>query len=84
MSKAMRETLRDMLERYMDTPPEITRENLKEKYPDITLEDARRVKEGLLAFIHSKTKQEQRQRGKEYKALHDELKKKYRSKGGKL
>lgn len=67
-----------MLEAYREAPPEGTQEELQDTYKGITLEDAKRVKDGLLALLDSKTKEEQDRVVKEYKALHAELRKKYK------
>lgn len=82
MSKSFREGLIAMLEEYRQAPPEGTQEELQDTYKGITLEDAKRVKEGLTALLDSKTREEQRQREREYKALHAELRKKYKRKSG--
>lgn len=65
MSKSFREGLIAMLEEYRQAPPEGTQEELKDTYKGITLEDAKRVKEGLTALLDSKTRKEQRQRERE-------------------
>lgn len=83
MSKSFREGLIAMLEEYRQAPPDGTQEELQDTYKGITLEDAKRVKEGLTALLDSKTRKEQRQREREYKALHAELRKKYKRKSGK-
>lgn len=78
MSKTFRESAIAMLEAYREAPPEGTQEELQDTYKGITLEDAKRVKDGLLALLDSKTKEEQDRVVKEYKALHAELRKKYK------
>lgn len=83
MSKSFRGGLIAMLEEYRQTPPEGTQAELQDTYSGITLEDAKRVKEGLTALLDSQTREEQRQREREYKALHAELRKKYKRKSGK-
>lgn len=83
MSKSFREGLIAMLEEYRQAPPEGTQAELQDTYSGITLEDAKRVKEGLTALLDSQTREEQRQREREYKALHAELRKKHRRKNGK-
>lgn len=83
MSKSFREGLIAMLEEYRQAPPESTQEELQDTYSGITLEDAKRVKEGLTALLDSHTREEQRLREREYKALHAELRKKYKRKSGK-
>lgn len=50
MSKSFREGLIAMLEEYRKAPPEGTQEELQDTYKGITLEDAKRVKEGLTAL----------------------------------
>lgn len=82
MSKSFREHAIAMLEAYRNAPPEQTQEELRDTYPDISLEDAERVKAGLLSLLDAKDRREQSQREREYKALHAELKRKYK-KGGK-
>ena len=83
MSKTFRESAIAMLEAYREAPPEGTQEELQDTYKGITLEDAKRVKDGLLALLDSKTREEQRQRQREYTALHAELRKKYKNRSGK-
>lgn len=78
MSKTFRESAIAMLEAYREAPPEGTQEELQDTYKGITLEDAKRVKDGLLALLDSKTKEEQDRVTREYKALHAELRKKYK------
>lgn len=82
MSKTLRDRLIERLEAYRIEPPEQTQEELRDTYPDISLEDAERVKTGLLSLLDAKDRREQSQREREYKALHAELKRKYK-KGGK-
>ena len=82
MSKTLRELLIERLEEYREAPIEETRQELSNKYPDITLEDAKRIKDGLLSTLDAPSKAEQDQRQREYKALHDEMKRKYKKKSG--
>lgn len=71
------------LNAFRATPADQIADDVRDTYPDITPEDAQRIKSGLLAVLDSKTKAEQAQRGREYRTLHAELRKKYRT-GGKL
>ena len=81
MSKTLRESLIEAIEDYRSTPPKIIQKELEETYPAITLEDAKRVQGGLLSLLDAGGKEELHQREREYKALHTELKKKYRKSG---
>ena len=82
MQKTLRESALSILEAYRNEPIEGTVKNLREKYPNITLEESRQVKRAMLAIIDSKTKEEQSQRGREYKELHKSLEKKYKRRAG--
>lgn len=82
MSTSFRDIFLEVLEEYRIAPPEGTREELSDTYPAITLEDAERVKAGLVAIMDAKDSKEQNRRIRDYKALHAELKRKYK-KGGK-
>ena len=62
-------------------PPEAIAEDVKDTYPDISLEDAQRIRDGLLAVLTAGTRAELNERGREYKALHTELKKRYGKSG---
>lgn len=81
MSNSFRDSMLAILEEYRKAPPEGTQRELEDTYPAITLEDAKRVKAGMLALLDAKDRAEQRQREREYKALHAELKRKYRKSG---
>ena len=81
MSKSLKESAITMLEAYRRAPATGTHEELQDTYRGITLEDAQRVKDGLIATLDAKTQTEQRQKLREYKALHNELKKKYKKSG---
>ena len=81
MSKNIHDTARAMLEAYRVAPLEGIREDVSDTYPHITIEDTGRIREGLLAVLDSKTASEQREREREYIALHAELKRKYRKSG---
>ena len=78
---SLRESAIAVLEAMRNSPPETIADNVKDTYPDITTEDAQRIKDGLLAFMDSRTQREHSQREREYKALHAELRKKYRKSG---
>ena len=73
-----REAVRTALESTGSSSPEDIAETVKDTYPDITLEDATRIRDGLGAIVTAKTQEEARRRRSEYKALHDELRKKYK------
>lgn len=83
MGNKLGESLKEMLEEYKLAPAEGTQEELQDTYPNITIEDAQRVKDGLTALLESHTAEEQRKLQREYRALHSELRKKYKRKSGK-
>ena len=64
-----------------EAPSEYTQEELRETYPAITLEDAKRVKQSLLDLLEAKTEAERVKAEKAYKAVHAELRKKYKKSG---
>lgn len=78
---SVRESAIAMLEAMRNSPPDAIADDVRDTYPAITLEDAQRIKDGLLAIFDSKTRAEQDRRGREYKALHAELRKKYGKSG---
>ena len=82
MSNMLGDKLREMLEEYRLAPAEGTQEELQSTYRGITLEDAQRVKDGLTALLDATTQEEQKKQEKQYKALHAELRKKYKKKSG--
>lgn len=79
--KTISEIAREMIEGMKDRPPEETAREVRDTYPDITLEDAKRINDGLHALLTARTQADQDRLEKEYKALHAELKKKYRKSG---
>lgn len=82
MSNMLGDKLREMLEEYRLAPAEGTQEELQSIYPNITLEDAQRVKDGLTALLDARTTEDHKKQEKQYKALHTELGKKYKKKSG--
>lgn len=83
MSKGFKDSALAVLNAYREIAPERIKEDLEDTYPDITLQDALRIKTGMLDLFNCKTKEEQRQRERDYKALHAEMKRKYKTKSGK-
>lgn len=79
--KNFREVLIEHIESMKDRPPAEIAEEVRDTYPDITLEDAQRIGDGLIALLTARTLAEQKQREKEYTAIHAELKRKYRKSG---
>ena len=81
MSKSLRDSAIAMLEAYRKAPATGTQAELQDTYTGITLEEAQKVKAGLLAVLDAKTEREQAQKLKEYNALHKELRGKYKKSG---
>lgn len=79
------EKLRGVAQTYRDRPIELVVMDLQENYPRISLQDAQRVKEKLLALFtataEAQPKEVQDRLVKEYKDLQRELGKKYRKSG---
>lgn len=81
MAKTLRDYLIEALERERQKTPTQLQEELEEKYNGITIEDAVAIRDGLLTVMDAGTKEEQRQRGEDYKNLIAGLKQKYRKSG---
>ena len=78
---SLRESAIAVLEAMRNSPPEAIADSVKDTYPAITLEDAQRIRDSFLALVDSKTQEEHSRREREYKALHAELREKYRKSG---
>lgn len=78
---SLRDTARAMVEGMKNSPPEAIADDVRDTYPDITLEDATRIRDGLTAIFTASTRAELDRLGREYKALHAELRKKYGKSG---
>lgn len=76
-----RESARKAIQAIGTLPPENITAILREEYPQATVEDAERVRKNLVALFNAKTKEEQKKLGKEQKAIHEELEKKYKKSG---
>ena len=74
---SFRESAIAILEAMQERPLEALTEDLKDIYPNATPADARRIKKGLLKVLTADTQEDLDRLGKEYKALHAELRKKY-------
>lgn len=60
---SLRESAIASLEAMRNSPPDAIADDVRNTYPAITLEDAQRIKDGLLAILSSKKKAEQDRRG---------------------
>lgn len=78
---SFRDRARAGLQQIGNAPPDGIRDILREEYPDITLEEAGRVRDSMVAMLTAKTQEEKEGLEKEYTALHAELKKKYKKSG---
>ena len=78
MSSDLREALQKELEIEKARPAEEVADSVRDTYPDISLEDAQRIKDGLIAIMTARTRADLRRHGRAYKALHAELKRKYK------
>jgi uncharacterized protein with HEPN domain len=74
-------TVESLLQQMGSCPPENIAEEVRETYPDITLEDAARLRDGLTAITKARTPADRYRIQREYKALHAELRSKYRKSG---
>ena len=81
MGNSFRETARAVIEKTKQSQPEDIAEVVSDTYPDITIEDATRIRDGLTAVMRAGTPAELDRLKREYKALHTELRKKYRKSG---
>ena len=72
---------RAAIDRMVNSPPEAIAETVRDVYPAITIEDATRIRDGLGAIMTAGTKEEANRLKADYKALHKELKIKYRGSG---
>lgn len=70
-----------LLHQLGNCPPENIAEEARETYPDITLEDAVRLRDGLASIVNAKTPADINRLQREYKALHAELRSKYKKSG---
>lgn len=75
-------TYMEELHRLREETPEEMACRMRDAYPDITAEDAKRLQKGLLAVLAPRSYADLMKSGKEYTALLAELKKKYRKRDG--
>lgn len=81
--ESIRETLIRVIGALTVAPAGTIADQVRDKYPDITLEDATRIREGLTAVITATNEEEVKRLKAEYIALHKELGKRYRKSGHK-
>ena len=70
-----------ILERMKNSPPEVTAAEVADTYPHISLEDAKRIQDGITDALGARSLEDRRRVLREYTALHAELRKKYRKSG---
>lgn len=81
--ESIREVLARALKALLEQSAESLARDVSDKYPGITPQDAVRIREGLTALLTVESEEEKAQLEAEYKALHAELRKRYRKSGRK-
>lgn len=79
--ESIRETLLRVIGALTVAPAGAIADQVRDRYPDITLEDAIRIRDVLTAVITATDMEEVKRLKAEYIALHKELRKRYRKSG---